>query len=191
MRDRTKKPFTVLHKLNISVLLYSNFCPLKLLSCSLIYMHILSKSRTPTKYFGWVWRFRGNLVPRFPVIIPPWSEPWAEYRDFDQAVDSNSVYGFLENLLGLERISLSRMTVRQLERKIKFHISLRVSRGSWTVSPAGPRTSRTVPRGFSNERTCREHRGQLGNDQSRSFLPGIRNLPIIRLLVKVPGCQKK
>ena len=44
-----------------------------ILFCSIIFIsiHILSKSRTPKKCFGWVWRFCGNLVPRFPVIIPP------------------------------------------------------------------------------------------------------------------------
>ena len=39
-----------------------------------ISIHILSKRGTSTNYFGWGWRFRGNLVPRFPVIIPPWSK---------------------------------------------------------------------------------------------------------------------
>ena len=36
-----------------------------------ISIHILSKRGTSTNYFGWGWRFCGNLVPRFPIIIPP------------------------------------------------------------------------------------------------------------------------
>ena len=32
-------------------------------SNTFISIHILSKSGTPTKYFGWGWRFRGNRFP--------------------------------------------------------------------------------------------------------------------------------
>ena len=89
------------------------------------YIHIYTyfvKKRDSYEIFRLSMKISWEPGSQVPVIIPPWSEPWAEYRDFDQAVDSNYVYGFLENLLGLarfldrglvlERGSMSRMTVR-------------------------------------------------------------------------------
>ena len=33
----------------------------------------LQQCMNPTKKFAWAYRFRGNLVPRFPANSPPWS----------------------------------------------------------------------------------------------------------------------
>ena len=50
------------------------------IGCLLSFLHLISKLHTycdnngiSTKYFVWGQRFRGNLVSRFAVIIPPFS----------------------------------------------------------------------------------------------------------------------
>ena len=53
------------------------------IGCLLRFIHFIYKihlyfdnSGISTKYFEWGQRFRGNLVSRFPIIIPPWPLGW-------------------------------------------------------------------------------------------------------------------
>ena len=42
----------------------------------------LQQRVNPTKKFAWAYTFRGNLVPRFPVNLPPWCQNyWDRLQD--------------------------------------------------------------------------------------------------------------